>query len=250
MQRVKDLLRDASQTRFCATFINNRSKKPIIGMPVYAEARATPGAQRSFVLEERERQYVGKVLQKRKRPDASHLIDLFESYLASRDETYDYQDIQTILDACLQDLSAILQAGADRIDDDTLRVMFDKANESLKSDGRITPVEPSAEEGFLRRPFGFLSTDLVGFVSFDIADYLLTLPAADAHDPVAIDLTFWMFPYGADARGIEVSALGKVTNDYVYANLEIDELPVEKAVSYHSMHNPGLIEWYLSPSSF
>src|SRR5690606_35417862 len=45
--------------------------------------------------------------------------------------------------------------------------------------------------------------------------------------------------------------MGRLTSSYIFGNIKLTDYQKNKSnISYHSLQNPGLIDWYLSPSSF
>lgn len=114
---------------------------------------------------------------------------------------------------------------------------------------KLPPVVKQSEPFQHYIPFGYLATDHAGYLSFDIEKALKQY--ANAHSGVKTTITYWMYPNGDMGRGLDISAQGRVTADYVYGNVALTK-PAKslKSLAYHSLQNPGLIDWYLSPSSF
>ena len=103
-------------------------------------------------------------------------------------------------------------------------------------------------------PLGFLATDHVGYVSFNITNILQTINSISHTGELKID--YLIYPLGLDANKISLSKLSptnRITQNVVFAKLEIEKPDFENdcsSLSLPSMQNPSLADWYMSPSSF
>ncbi|MEN2786266.1 hypothetical protein ACFOKI_07695 [Sphingomonas qilianensis] len=109
-------------------------------------------------------------------------------------------------------------------------------------------------------PLGVLTTDHVGYASFDLTRLrpevqllLAEAIAAQRDDPEAVlKLAIWVYPYGHDGRH-EVLAQARFAFDAIVARLTMvwHTLPPSLInMGPRALQNPGLTDWRLSPASF
>lgn len=111
-------------------------------------------------------------------------------------------------------------------------------------------------------PLGFLATDHVGYLSFDLERlpseiYLSVLNAIEQRQTdinAVLDTSVWLYALGLESQRFDALAQGRFANDAVLTKLEITlplKLPsVLRGIGFLSMQNPSLIDWRLSPTSF
>lgn len=103
-------------------------------------------------------------------------------------------------------------------------------------------------------PLGFLATDHVGYVSYNIENVLKTIKSISNIGELKLD--YIIYPLGLDANKINLSSFStnnRITQDVVFAKLEIEKPDFESdhtSLNLPSMQNPSLADWYMSPSSF
>lgn len=125
----------------------------------------------------------------------------------------------------------------------------------------LTPVpESERTEAIWAEPLGVLTTDHVGYASFDLTRLrpevqLLLAEAVVARrdDPDAtLNLAIWVYPYGHKGRH-DALAQARFAFDAIVARLEMawHTLPPSLInMGPRALQNPGLTDWRLSPASF
>ena len=109
-------------------------------------------------------------------------------------------------------------------------------------------------------PLGVLTTDHVGYASFDLTRLgpdvqALLADAIEARrtDPLAVPkLAIWVYPYGRTER-FEALSQARFTLDAVVARLSISWNTLTPALinmGPRALQNPSLTDWQLSPASF
>lgn len=118
-----------------------------------------------------------------------------------------------------------------------------------------------ADSGILwSEPLGVLTTDHVGYVSFDlerlrpdVRQMLASAIALRLADPTAnLDTEIRVLPYGSTTQ-YEVLSQGRIGADAVVGRLPIAANimpPALQNMGPRSLQNPGLTDWRLSPASF
>ncbi len=109
-------------------------------------------------------------------------------------------------------------------------------------------------------PLGILTTDHVGYVSFDLKklrpDVQLILARAiderrkEPNPPTKVAI--WIYPYGSTER-YDAFAQGRFATDAVVARLSLEWHTLPPAISNmgpRALQNPSLTDWRLSPASF
>lgn len=114
---------------------------------------------------------------------------------------------------------------------------------------RRKKIKPQADGGPFRLPLGVLSTDHVGFASFDLGR--VALPAGSsgfAAQPVGTIV----YPFLADELATDVTLQGRITPDAILGKIAVDagRFRNAPALNLPSMQNPSLVDWRLSPGSF
>ncbi|MBV2149997.1 hypothetical protein KRZ98_17270 [Sphingobium sp. AS12] len=122
-------------------------------------------------------------------------------------------------------------------------------------------VDPQEETGAIwAEPLGVLTTDHVGYASFDLTRLrpevkllLAETIAARQNDPDAVlKLAIWIYPYGHPGRH-EVLAQARFAFDAIVARMEMVWHTLPPALinmGPRALQNPGLTDWRLSPASF
>ncbi|MER8366888.1 hypothetical protein [Mesorhizobium sp. M1378] len=109
-------------------------------------------------------------------------------------------------------------------------------------------------------PLGVLTTDHVGYASFDLTRLrpqvkllLAEAIAARRDDPDAVlKLAVWVYPYGESGRH-EVLAQARFALDAIVARITMVWHTLPPAIANmgpRALQNPGLTDWRLSPASF
>lgn len=137
-------------------------------------------------------------------------------------------------------------------------------------DAAPTPVAPTQEDPSARllpvplvhRPLGQLSTDHVGYASFDLG-VLRSEETVGAlrresilrpghHSRIGLR-HLWVFPFADPLLVVDALRSGDIGPDFVALRLELDVARLANRVFGHplaSMQNPGISDWRLSPGSF
>lgn len=252
MEITSELLKQVTQVRLCAAFINQDSLQAIRGLPIYAEAVATitpltPPIQ----TDEGDFKYLyGQLDSAKFTPQQIDLVRILViNYLAKQYGQPSHQDMAEIIASLAGVLSKLKNEVVNDFTDKRIEAIIEEVVNGLIKDQRIQeahlPEEAKPIVQYL--PFGYLATDQVGYISFDIEKAIKPFTKLDSE----VELEYWMYPYGDLDTGINISALGRVTENYVYGVIKLVN-PVKQlsSVSYHAIQNPGMIDWYLSPSSF
>ncbi len=121
-------------------------------------------------------------------------------------------------------------------------------------------LEPENTEAIWANPLGVLTTDHVGYASFDLKRlhpdvYQLLVESIDArrNDPNAVlKLAIWVYPYGYDGR-FDALSQARFAFDAVVARLPMRWHTLPPALinmGPRALQNPSLTDWRLSPASF
>lgn len=246
------LLRRATQTRLCAVFNDKDKLHPIKGLPVYAEVIAT-----IIILPARveiNENWISKVLSESKFSiEQQQLIkDVLIKYLSEHFGQPSSEEMGKIIEASMNELSKQKDRLLRDFSEAKVESIIAFVINSLIKEGTIKPPRLDEKTEPLKQyiPFGYLATDHAGYISFDIENAIKRF--LDIDKELRVDFEYWMYPNGDMDAGINVSALGRVTANYIYGNITLTK-PVKQHIngtSYHSLQNPGLTDWYLSPGSF
>lgn len=121
-------------------------------------------------------------------------------------------------------------------------------------------LEPENTEAIWANPLGVLTTDHVGYASFDLKRlhpdvYQLLVEAIDIrrNDPNAIlKLAIWAYPYGYEGR-FDALSQARFAFDAIVARLPMRWHTLPPALinmGPRALQNPSLTDWRLSPASF
>ena len=110
-------------------------------------------------------------------------------------------------------------------------------------------ISPSTDNGFVRYPLGVLSTDHVGFVSYDLSR--AGLPGED-HQHGGQEIRIFVYPYLSEALMVEVVAQGRIAPDAIVGRISLDAglFVNAPALNLPAMQDANLTDWRLSPGSF
>ncbi len=159
---------------------------------------------------------------------------------------------------------ALALAGKDRFADvpaTALHDLLEAAIREVAPDAGFQLMPAMEETGTIwAEPLGVLTTDHVGYASFDLTrlrpEVRLLLAEAIAErrlDPQAqLKLAIWLYPYGFDGRH-EVLGQARFACDAIVARLTMvwHTLPPSLInMGPRALQNPGLTDWRLSPASF
>mgnify|MGYP007008284440 CR=1 FL=1 len=136
-----------------------------------------------------------------------------------------------------------------------------KAFQNFARANGITPLTDKSDAGLIwANPLGVLTTDHVGYVSFDLGRlrpdvYAMLLTAIEQrrNDPdEPLKTTVWIYPYGQTER-FDVLAQGRFTQDAIIARFTLQSViskPNLTNFGGRSLQNPSLTDWWVSPASF
>ena len=125
----------------------------------------------------------------------------------------------------------------------------------------LTLVEVPEDTGVIwAEPLGVLTTDHVGYASFDLTRLrsdiygsLVEEIEARREDPEAVpELAIWIHPYGHPGR-FDALEQKRFAPDAVVARIAVKHSPLQVAIRNmgpQSLQNPTLTDWRLSPASF
>jgi hypothetical protein len=111
-------------------------------------------------------------------------------------------------------------------------------------------------------PLGQISTDYVGYASFDLGplrdtEALLSIvnriSASIGPDDIQLRIHLWVMPFSDASLAVDALQDGEIGPDFVILRLELDQQRLAGrtlAPPMASMQRPGILDWRLSPSSF
>lgn len=244
----------ATQTRFCAVFLDKETLLPIIGLPIYAEAILTAiPSMEGIKINDNLKPQIDKVLKSGVRFSDQQEKFFEEALLSYLTKSYGQpgeEDMKTIVDHILQEMLDSKNDLTKNYSEKKVEAIIEAVITKLIENKEINPAHLDKYEESVKYhiPFGYLATDQVGYISFDIEQAIKSFKCSH-HTQIAFE--YWMYPNGDLKDGINISALGRLSTDYVFGNIKLSDYKKKKPnVSYHSLQNPGLTDWYLSPSSF
>jgi len=246
--------------------------RPVTGLPLYAEVAApmiTPPPPIDPRFLEPLRATINDV-----EPD-------MEDAARNRLETAALQAIASVLDAAAQEQ---LLDTPDRIRDLAhrfLRTMLELAGRDWLEDIPADDVDGLAQEAIRRaaeemqigvqvapeetgtiwaEPLGVLTTDHMGYASFDLkrlrpeVQWMLAeaIEARRKDANAAAKLAIWVYPYGQPGK-LDVFSQARFAYDAVVARLPLTGLNTPMNLDNmgpRSLQNPSLTDWRLSPASF
>ncbi|MDR6786386.1 hypothetical protein [Pedobacter africanus] len=188
-------------------------------------------------------------------------MSALEQYLTANYDEVSEKDYITIIDAYVDKISPYLKAGDDLSNKEQTGLIKEFMDELIAAQKIAEPwVDPKKNETYIACPFGYLATDHVGYLSYDVEEqikqYKRLLLQNDNKGPEVgnpiVDVQYWLYPNGDMNAGINVSEMGRITAEYVFGNSIFIQTSKNRggSMSYQSMQKPDLIDWYLSPSSF
>lgn len=100
-------------------------------------------------------------------------------------------------------------------------------------------------------PLGILSTDHVGYISYDLR-HLELIEGKNLEDIARKNFLehLWIYPMGRDDLAIDVLKYAQLKPDSVFIKVEIERPASRLSSRLPSMQNPCLSDWNLSPGSF
>jgi hypothetical protein len=247
--------------------------RPVVRLPLYAEV-AVPRVVPTPPTEERHREPMRSALLDvdpsasnvavRNRVEAAAL----QALAANLDEDSRQrlvQNPQLVRDLFERVFREVLRdAETDRFADIAPGTLERRLTDALR---RIAPrmeleLTPAAAElgTVWAEPLGVLTTDHVGFVSYDMTrlrpDLQVRLAKAiEARraDPDAnIEVAIWLYPYGQNTR-VDAFSQARLGADAIVARLEMEWHTLPPALinmGLRALQNPSLTDWRLSPGSF
>lgn len=253
--------------------VDPETGKPVSRLPIYAEVvvpRILPPPH-----EDRYSRFILVGLLEIQPEDDTNLLfyvrDIAEQAfaetieVASRDSLYDDEDRQKAGELFRRVFTTVLAvAGMDRITDIPLTDLKPLIAGALRQHAAEFGLEVVPEDGstalIWANPLGILTTDHVGYASFDLTrlrpEVLQKLDEAIASarkDPdAALPVAVLVHPYGR-ATPFDALAQRRFTRDAVVAHIGVKESPLPPSLRNmgpRSLQNPGLTDWLLSPTSF
>jgi hypothetical protein len=261
--KIQTLLERFTQKRFCAVFIDNATLQPVKNLPIYAELLLTiiPAPKRielnlKYIWGQFSNLHIDV-----SQEELDRFISALELYLTANYGEVSKEDITVIMDAYVNKIAPHLQKD-DTLSNKELASLIKDFMDELIAEQRITEPQRNNEKNEINLacPFGYLATDHVGYISYDVEEQikqyrkLFTLNDnghSEVSDPM-INIQYWLYPNGDMTAGINVSAMGRVSAEYVFGqsiSIQASKNRISDK-SYQSMQKPDLIDWYLSPSSF
>ena len=255
MNTLQWLLGLATQTRLCAVFIGKDTLQPIKGLPIYAEAIVTLTAIPVKVqIGIKHEELINKILTAEEFSEEQQQLikDVLIKYLPKHFGQPSHENLEKIIIETTTALAKSRDYPPKNFSEAEVESIIAFVIDSLIKEGMIKSPQSAEKTEPLKQyiPFGYLATDHAGYVSFDIENAIKRF--LDIDKELRVDFEYWMYPNGDMGAGINVSALGRVTADYIYGNVTLTE-PIKQHINgttYHSLQNPGLTDWYLSPGSF
>lgn len=252
-----DLIKNFTQTRLCVVLINKNNGKPLAKMPLFAEINANfdslPDTAPDYIFDNKYKEVLGKYSTKEIEAIKEAIIYVVSRYVDSSYYDKSDNDKNNQLNDIILKIISDLKSKSEEILKD-----FSKVNEFIKE--RLLDILKANEieahdlliQNRLTFPLGFLATDHVGYISYDISNALKTLKTN--HLAGELNVEYLIYPYGLEKNKINVIPQKRYTKDVVFSKIEIENLlhydDMHTAYNYQSMQNPSLIDWYLSPSSF
>lgn len=244
----------ATQTRFCAVFLDKETLLPIVGLPIYAEAILTAiPSMEGIKINDNLKPQIDKVLKSGVRfsdQQEKFFEEALLSYLTKNYGQPGEEDMKTIIDHILREMLNSKNDLTKDYSEKKVKEIIEAVITKLIENKEISPADLDKYEEPVKYhiPFGYLATDQVGYISFDIEKAINNFKDLQ-HTQISFE--YWMYPHGDLNDGINISDLGRLTTDYIFGNIKLANYQKKKPnVSYHSLQNPGLTDWYLSPSSF
>ena len=238
-----------SQSHFAVLFADNVANNPIQRMPVYAEIAITETLGRTMIsaadLQLHDDRYGDWTRQALSRVmDQVSFAALTKSQKAA---------LQKVLDDALSD-SEFAGMSEKKIRGKYSPAELDKKFEELVlkalNKAEIAFETPQIKKIVRAHPLGYISTDHVGYASFDLRNFQKSNVLHASQDA---EYAFYVYPMAKEEWKMDALAQARITNDAVFAKFSINSPTVMndmRALNMTSMQNPSLIDWYLSPSSF
>ena len=255
MNTLQWLLGLATQTRLCAVFIGKDTLQPVKGLPIYAEAIVTVSVIPVKVQTDiKNEELINKILTAEEFSEEQQQLikDVLIKYLIKHFGQPSNENLEKIIIETTTALAKSRDYPPKNFSEAEVESIIAFVINSLIKEGTIKSPQLDEKTEPLKQyiPFGYLATDHAGYISFDIENAIKRF--LDIDKELRVDFEYWMYPNGDMDAGINVSALGRVTADYIYGNITLTE-PLKQhtnGTTYHSLQNPGLTDWYLSPGSF
>ncbi|MVZ60532.1 hypothetical protein [Sphingobacterium humi] len=265
--KQQSVLQQFTQKKFCAVFIDRNTLQPIKNLPVYGElVLTTISGINELNLESK---YLRGKLSDLKvdlnQQQINKLMTAMNQYLTMNYGEVSETDFISIMDAYAVEIASHLKSGG-KFTKQGLDDLIKKIMDELISNEKIEPphVVDNKKENRIVCPFGYLATDHVGYLSYDIEEiikqYRNLESIADNNEfskyqqssVSEINVQYWLYPNGNMSEAINVSEMGRISAEYVFGNSILTQDAEQKVsqVPYQSLQKPDLIDWYLSPSSF
>ena len=252
-----DLIKNFTQIRLCVVLINKNNGKPLAKMPLFAEINANfdslPDTAPDYIFDNKYKEVLGKYSTKEIEAIKEAIIYVVSRYVDSSYYDKSDNDKNNQLNDIILKIISDLKSKSEEILKD-----FSKVNEFIKEclldilKANEIETHDLLIQNRLTFPLGFLATDHVGYISYDISNALKTLKTN--HLDGELNVEYLIYPYGLEKNKINVIPQKRYTKDVVFSKIEIENLlhydDMHTAYNYQSMQNPSLIDWYLSPSSF
>lgn len=241
------------QSHLCVLVLDRDSHNPIARMPIYAEIS---------VIEELIPEELTEIdLGRAGRHDFfrhQRIGLILRSGIARHFSTDDFRQLdeetkQNFLEIII-DLVANEESLFERTDEeikDIIDRIVIKAMEKLEIPESVNPTYKSTRS----YPLGYLATDHVGYVSYDLSRYshnALLISQNNSH-PIKTDYAVFVYPMGKEGTRFNALDQGRITRDVVFAKLSIEQPMLNrdlKVLNLPSLQKPSLVDWYLSPGSF
>ena len=189
-----------------------------------------------------------------------HYLALKLPFLISR-ETYENQknNIDTPLWKVILKILEGVQSGDFGIDGQPEPHKSDKLIghfKELAKQQELSIDEQTIKSKTFSYPLGFLSTDHVGYFSFDLSrvpkDYVDNFGIESKSISQINQYSFSLFPFGKEELKIDVLAENRFSPDAIITKQSLSESQLWnlEGVRLASIQTPNILDWYLSPGSF
>jgi hypothetical protein len=241
-------LSQLTQSHLSILVLDQTTHNPIARMPVYAEISVVE----EISPDSMSREEIGPIVNNsdffNNNGNVGRIVRLSLAQYGFRDfEEGQKQDFLKVFVEILkgEDLFSKNEDEIKRIVDDVIVKLMDQL--------QIKRSQTSNKKSIRSYPLGYLATDHVGYVSFDLTRMPNQERPQIRRENPQISYAFFVYPMGKDGTRFDALEQGRFTDEAIFAKLSIEKPTLTrdlKILNLPSMQKPGLVDWYFSPGSF